>query len=36
MRWLGDYTVGMVIVFVHLVMMSRANERLFVRGRALP
>ncbi len=28
MRRLADYTVGVVIVLVHLVMMSRTNERL--------
>jgi hypothetical protein len=28
MRRLADYTVGLVIVLVHLVMMGRANEKL--------
>ncbi len=33
MRRLADYTVGLVIVLVHLVMMSRANERLVLEDR---
>jgi hypothetical protein len=28
MRKLADYTVGVVIVLVHLIMMARQNERL--------
>ena len=27
MRWIADYTVGVVIVLVHLIMMSRQNEK---------
>lgn len=33
MRRLADYTVGLVIVLVHLVMMSRANETLALEER---
>ncbi len=35
MRWLADYTIGFVIVLVHLVMMSHANEELARDGRFL-
>jgi hypothetical protein len=28
MRWLADYTLGVVIVLVHLVIMGRQNEKL--------
>ena len=28
MRKLADYTLGVVIVLVHLIMMSRQNEKL--------
>ena len=28
MRKLADYTVGVVIVLVHLIMMARQNEKL--------
>jgi hypothetical protein len=27
MRRLADYTIGVVIVLVHLVMISRSNEK---------
>ena len=33
MRRLADYTLGVVIVLVHFVMMSRANERLALGER---
>jgi hypothetical protein len=33
MRRLADYTLGVVIVLVHLIMMSRANERLTLGER---
>ena len=35
MRKLADYTIGLVIVLVHLVMMSRQNEKLEL-GAGLP
>lgn len=33
MRRLADYTLGLVIVLAHLVMMSRANEKLALGDR---
>lgn len=33
MRRLADYTVGLAIVLVHLIMMSRANERIALQER---
>jgi hypothetical protein len=30
MRRLADYTIGVVIVLVHLIMMGRQNEKLDV------
>ena len=33
MRRLADYTLGVVIVIVHLIMMSHANDKLALDDR---
>jgi len=33
MRRLADYTLGLVIVLVHLIVMSHANDKLALQER---
>jgi hypothetical protein len=35
MRWIADYTIGVVIVLVHLVMMARQADERALEARAL-
>ena len=36
MRRIADYTIGVVIVLVHLIMMSRENEKRAAHRGLLP